>query len=153
MADLDLDAIKAEWRGFDAGLSVGVDEDGECVIATQDNDDHIIATVHGDYAEQFAELWAGAGPQVAELVAEVERLRAIARGRTKAPTDAEIDAHEARGGFWLVDMRDDEDYVVPFVGRARRARLWRDSVVRAAARWLPCDRDGRPCAWPEVSRG
>lgn len=154
MADLDLDAIKAEWRGFDAGLSVGVDEDGECVIATQDNDDHIIATVHGDYAEQFAELWAGAGPQVAELVAEVERLRAIARGRTKAPTDAEIAAHEKAGGRWRCLVPNALVFCADAL-HGHAAMCHRDTVAAAGfdSVWWALDRDGCPCAWPEVSRG
>jgi hypothetical protein len=133
-----------------------VDEDGECVIATQDNDDWIIATVHGDYAEQFAELWAGAGPQVAELVAEVERLRAIARGRTVAPTDEEFRLHVERGGEW---------YITPPPEPGARAEggfggpLHTEEWVAYCRSipgtvWLPM-RDGRPCAWPvvEVSRG
>lgn len=150
MADLDLDAIKAEWRGFDAGLSVGVDEEGECVIATQDNDDHIIATVHGDYAEQLAELWAGAGPQVAELVAEVERLRAIARGRTVAPTIDEFWAHCESGGEWYITPPTERSVGFGGVPHSDGWVAYCRGIPGTV--WLPM-RDGRPCAWPEVSRG
>ena len=84
--------------------------------------------------------------------AEVMRLRAmiasnsaIITGRTTPPTDAEIEAHWRAGGTWVVEG-------VIVLRSAEAARSHRDQTSWAAVPWVPM-RDGRPCAWPEVSRG
>ena len=87
--------------------------------------------------------------------AECDRLRAIIAGRTTPPTDEEIDAHDARGGAWLVTlppraqvrMMPETRYTID---PAEVSRLW----WNRGAWWVPV-LHGRPCAWPtaEVSRG
>jgi hypothetical protein len=59
----------------------------------------------------------------------VAALRAIIAGRTVAPSDAEIEAHAAAGGSWLVRYR-------------------RDETTTTRVGWHPLDATGRPCAWP-----
>ena len=78
----------------------------------------------------------------------------IIEGRTAPPTDAEIDAHAAAGGGWMVRwiagtpaQRAVGDEFGTFHD-PRDARKWRDD--REVYRWIALDRDGRPCAWPEV---
>lgn len=84
MGDLDIDAIRAAWRGFEGELRVHespADEDGSSEVTIVVDDDNYectltVATVMCDSPKCIAALWAGAGPQVASLLAEVERLRA-----------------------------------------------------------------------------
>ena len=86
-----------------------------------------------------------------DLAADRDATRAILEGRATPPTDAEIDAHERVGGVWIIDHAEG-----PAFARFREdARLWQRGYPGKARRWLPIDRDGRPCAWPvvEVSRG
>lgn len=146
---VDLDAIKAMWRGFDGHLYAAYDEDAEEWVVTSADDGSpytgVLARMECDYAEQLGTLWGGAGPQVAALVAEVERLRAIVEGRTTAPTAAEMLVHWNAGGWWLV--LDDCEHLHSLCVRER------GDVFAGARRIMPTDRDGRPCAWPEVSRG
>lgn len=79
-----------------------------------------------------------------EARAEVERFRAIIEGRTIAPTDEEIAAHAKHGGLWQ------------YLSAGRLCHGWLDSLEllhgAPVSRWWPIDRDGRPCAWPEVVR-
>ena len=85
--------------------------------------------------------------------AEVARLRAIVEGRTTAPTDAEIAAHDAAGGTWLVRYRRDGwggDDAALFLDVLAPRDVRGDGL--AAVRWWPLDASGRPCAWPEVPR-
>ena len=90
----------------------------------------------------------GLARTVKALHAEVARLGAIIEGRTTPPTDAEIDAHERVGGVWIIDHAEG-----PAFARFREdARLWQRGYPGKARRWLPIDRDGRPCAWPVVSQ-
>ena len=89
------------------------------------------------------------------LRAEAALLRSIIEGRTTPPTDAEIAAHEARGGTWLVGGGT--------IHRARDAHETRTMCERRAKlcaecppgwpayRWLALDSHGRPCAWPTVT--
>lgn len=80
------------------------------------------------------------------LRAELARLRAIVEGRTTAPTDAEIAAHDAACGRWVLDTPDWTD--VPSGEAERRYADHHRDRPALGWRWLPLDRDGRPCAWP-----
>lgn len=89
---------------------------------------------------------------VLERVAELE---AIIAGRTTPPTDAEIYAHDARGGAWLVTLPPRAQVRMMPETRytsdpAEVSRLWWSE----GAWWVPV-LHGRPRAWPtaEVSRG
>lgn len=94
-------------------------------------------------------------PSVALFVASlrlartVVALRAIIEGRTTAPTRAEIAAHEAAGGRWLVRnpelVRGYVETSAEYTADACRER-------GITLRWIALDADDRPCAWPEVSR-
>lgn len=75
---------------------------------------------------------------------ETARRGAVVEGRTTAPTDAELAAHHAAGGAWLVtfggrgiDTRSDPAFV----------RVTRDSA-HPPTRWWALDAAGRPTAWP-----
>mgnify|MGYP007071629995 FL=1 len=82
---------------------------------------------------------------VPALVAEVRRLRAIVEGRTTPPTPAEIDAHAARRGSWVVTETNGAEWGT---AHAYHVRSLRD-FIGAGGVWLPMLR-GRPCAWPVV---
>ena len=81
------------------------------------------------------------------LRAERDALRAIVEGRTTPPTAAEIEAHHAAGGVWLLRW--------PW-----REGVWACAVCWRGVRdeWMPgavciaLDAERRPRAWPEVAR-
>ena len=80
-------------------------------------------------------------------------LHAIIEGRTVPPTDAELAAHEAAGGSWLLMWQFDGE---PRVDTARllvQVRGYARGHARWMYRWIALDANGSPCAWPEVSRG
>ena len=84
----------------------------------------------------------------AECGAAVEASELIA-GRTTPPTDAEIAAHAAADGIWLVragwrDGRQSIDFVQSWAPQI--ARLLRDEYD--STWWLPLDATQMPCAWP-----
>lgn len=93
-------------------------------------------------------------------MARVRELEAIIAGRTTPPTDAEIEAHAATSGGWLVKwvvgtttqrIVGDEFGAVHGVANVQE---WRDRCE--VSRWIALDAEGRPCAWTtagEVSRG
>jgi hypothetical protein len=86
--------------------------------------------------------------------------RAIIEGRDVPPTEAEIAAHEAAGGTWLFfEMKNAEGQplhdAAPVVAdhefnayEAREGQM----LLGHAVRWWPLDADGRPCAWPSVTK-
>lgn len=85
---------------------------------------------------------------VRALVAERDALRAMAEGRTVAPTKAEMLVHWNAGGWWLV--LDDCGHLHSLCVRER------GDVFVGARRIMAADSAGRFCAWPstaEVSRG
>lgn len=84
-----------------------------------------------------------------KVIEELIATRDIIDGRTTAPTDAEIAAHEAAGGSWMTAHREHR----AFAHSPAIVRAWRDYGRESGCptRWWPLDRDGRPCAWPEVS--
>ena len=76
-----------------------------------------------------AELeWARTAVGVTEV--QLAGARAIVEGRTVAPTDAEIAAHLAAGGDWLVRKTLDA------------------TLIPRTVRWWPLDASGRPTTWP-----
>ena len=91
-------------------------------------------------------------------LAERDALRAIIDGRTTPPTEAEIEAHDAAGGWWLY---------LPERGIGRcscsacrtaqmpAGELLPGNVRMVAAvgggRWWALDAQRRPCAWPVVT--
>lgn len=116
-------------------------------------------------ARELVEAWqieranaatAMAADDVARTVCGEEnaRLRAIVAGRDVPPTDAEIAAHHAAGGRWLVSHDHD----------GRRLTYTLDATpddARAEARyagphprrWWALDATGRPCPWPTTEGG
>jgi hypothetical protein len=76
-----------------------------------------------------------------DLAATVEQLHEIISGRALPPTPAEMAAHAAAGGLWLLRATDTDGTPFSFVtaGPVRFTRL-----IRAVA----LASDGRPCAWP-----
>ena len=76
-----------------------------------------------------AELeWARTAVGVTEV--QLAGARAIVEGRTVAPTDAEIAAHLAAGGDWLVRKTLDA------------------TLIPRTVRWHPLDATGCPTTWP-----
>ena len=84
---------------------------------------------------------------VVAMTAEIVRLGAIIEGRTVAPTDAEIEAHNKVMGGWRRDGASSD------MMSGRMAQAYRDSDATEGnpRRWWPLDRDGKPCAWPKVA--
>lgn len=73
--------------------------------------------------------------------------RTIIGGRAVPPTDAEIDAHAAAGGLWIVVDGAGAGYVRSHLPTVREIAGWhRDRD--ASWTWLPLDRNRRICAWP-----
>lgn len=98
-------------------------------------------------------------PGIADLAASVAHWEALARakgaeldaraGRTTAPTDAEIAAHAAAGGVWLVraewrEGRQSIDFVQSWAPRI--AKLLRE--YNSATWWMALDATHMPCGWP-----
>lgn len=86
---------------------------------------------------------------------ECERLREIVEGRTAPPADAEVAAHIATGGRWLVSSRGEDNgpWSMPAVSVEHGQRTARDHRrLDAPWRWHALDVDGRPCAWPVAAR-
>lgn len=94
--------------------------------------------------------WRGHDYVAAVYQREIGLLRAMVDGREVAPFNEEITVHAKRGGLWLI-CRPGSAHV----GSDLMAFDARDLHERhgLTSRWLPLSRDGRPCAWPEVTRG
>lgn len=95
-------------------------------------------------------LTAHAPADLTALCDEVERLREIIAGRDRAPTDAEIEAHEAAGGSWLMHVYGADPRLLL---SGALAIMWRDRMdgLDITIRWWPLDASGAPCAWPVVT--
>ncbi len=77
----------------------------------------------------------------------VDRLRAIIEGRTTPPTDAEIKAHDAAGGSWLVRRRRQNGlWSAEFIGPS----VWCCRVYDGGV-YVALDSERRPCPWPRVT--
>ena len=127
----------AEWRGEYGGreFSVAVQwADGKSPHALIDE-----ARAERDAARANAEHEAN----------DVVALRAITEGRTTRPTDAEIDAHCASGGRWLMTAGHWNSWLF-LSNHQQQAKNMREGVLDTQ-RWLPLDAHGRPCAWPVVN--
>ncbi len=83
--------------------------------------------------------------------AECARLRAIIEGRATAPTEAELVAHIAAGGRWLVSSPGEPDvplWSMPVASVEHGLRVAQDHHdLNAPWRWHAL-LDGRPCPWP-----
>ena len=86
--------------------------------------------------------------EVKHLRAELDALRAIVEGRTTPPTDAEVEAHLAAGGFWRWQNLPG-DPAGPRFGHAFADEV--EWLRRFPLRWWALDADGAPCAWPVVT--
>lgn len=83
------------------------------------------------------------------LRAELAEARAVIEGRIVPPTDAEITAHAAVRGAWIVARGRFREVVEMPPDAMTVAR-----IVRAAhmpSSWWPIDANGRICAWPVVA--
>lgn len=92
--------------------------------------------------------------ELATTAAERDALRASVEGRPTAPTDAEIAAHEKTGGRWRCLVPNSLVFCADAL-HGHAARYHRDTVAAAGfdSVWWALGPDGRPCAWPEASRG
>jgi len=95
---------------------------------------------------------------ITRLARELSEARAIINGRAAPPTDAEIAAHHAAGGTWLVDGSVWLIWPEPtgIVLRRPHCEDTRGDIARsridahAGRVWVPISAHDRPCAWPEV---
>jgi len=89
--------------------------------------------------------------RAAAAEAECARLRAIIEGRATAPTEAELVAHIAAGGRWLVSSPGEPDvplWSMPVASVEHGLRVAQDHHdLNAPWRWHAL-LDGRPCPWP-----
>jgi hypothetical protein len=125
-----------------------VDATGRVVLESPLNDGGIAALVLAseaptDLAWLLAEL-ARVTKERDAAEAEASALRAIVEGRTEAPTEAEFRAITSHGGMW-VSRGDSFDAFAPDLATFLYLRS-----MQPRLRWLPIDREGRPCAWPTV---
>ena len=115
--------------------------------------DYTVVGVEGPARVAVAELYGHAQEDILALVAEVRRLRAIVEGRPTSPTTAEARAVKNAGGcFVRTTTGRVRGYSRCVSGLARLGSKAEDQRHSGNARWFVVDRDGRPCAWPEVSK-
>ena len=117
-----------------------------------------IAVEHATSPRQTADAWLMSrgkahAAEVLRLREECARLRAIVAGRTVPPTDAEIDAHEAAGGSWVVTPDGWAPHYVAYGRTLRRFAEQAREPCMPAVTWRTLDATGRPCAWPVVDGG
>lgn len=87
----------------------------------------------------------------AEVLREIEAIRERAAGRAEAPTDAEIDAHEAAGGRWRCVVREAPNLSADAMrGRAAKGRRNIIEACGVDARWWVIDAWFCSCDWPVV---
>jgi hypothetical protein len=124
------------------------------------HDRRTLASLAGeDRAALLRELDAGEAAltamdkRAAEAEAERDGLRAIVEGRTVAPTDAEIAAHEKARGRWSVVGEGANAGFATLTRYAEKAREIRGMAadLDGITRWWPLDASGRPCPWPTVA--
>lgn len=77
-----------------------------------------------------------------EAMRDLRDARAIIDGRTTPPTEAEVEAHEAAGGAWLVVW----PCSAGFTAMIRRRDVL--SSVDSTSACVALDARRRPCAWP-----
>lgn len=81
---------------------------------------------------------------IERLTAERDAAHAIIAGRTVAPTDAELEAHYATGGAWVL-------VIATGAFSLERSSLGLIRYYRDGGhvtRWIALDARGCPCAWP-----
>lgn len=86
--------------------------------------------------------------KVDKLADELATARDIIAGCTTPPTDAEIAAHEAAGGWWLITPDGYEAKVEMDAGLLRRFANEARDPLNPRAVWRPFDGCDNPCAWP-----
>ena len=121
-------------EAFDAGAFVGRSDAPEVVRLRAE----VLSLI-----EHASNGWV----RTADLTEEVASLRAIIAGRTTPPTDAEIAAHEQRGGSWLAAVAAYGVYLLAGTYAAieqDREGIGLDPVVH----WWSLDENGTPCEWP-----
>ena len=86
---------------------------------------------------------------------ELARLRAVVAGRDVAPTDAELDAHRAAGGGWLLAWYGAAGMAteVVFDRRTAAEALEEAASLDGLFLALPLGSDRRPAAWPVPAAG
>mgnify|MGYP006935483067 CR=1 FL=1 len=86
---------------------------------------------------------------------ELARLRAVVAGRDVAPTDAELDAHRAAGGGWLLAWYGAAGMAteVVFDRRTAAEALEEAASLDGLFLALPLGSDRRPTAWPVPATG
>ncbi len=110
-----------------------------------------------------AALIAHAPQDLADLIAEVERLRAGVPYRPGLPSVEQVRAHEARGGWWMV-RRENFPHVALRRWVVRKGAIFDVEVgdtevglevatLISGALCRPCTAaaDGTPCEWAEAS--
>ena len=91
--------------------------------------------------------------RLAAALRQAHDLQEIIAGRTVPPTDAEIDAHEAAGGSWVVTPDGWAPHYVAYGRTLRRFAEQAQEPCMPAVTWRALDATGRPCAWPVVDGG
>lgn len=92
------------------------------------------------------------------VTAECDAMRESIAGRTTGPTRAEQDAHDERGGYWMIEQRGLRlgRFLVCSSSALRFHLREIEAVGGSLLRVWSLDASGAPCAWPvvtEVSRG
>lgn len=129
--------------------------DGPCVATTDTVNDDGMPYPDDDQRKANAALIAHAPRDLADLLAEVERLRAGVPYRPGLPSVEQVRAHEARGGWWQGRYPACRS-LPPQIGCFQRPfglpmefshiRYITDSPS-SVLEYRPCDADGTPCEW------
>ncbi len=114
-----------------------------------------LTTQAAEIASSAAAETARLRERASDLEAVVAGLEAILAGRATPPTDAEIEAHCARGGRWRTNWNDRMSASMAWsFAHGQREGDMKPYVVggRMPSRWWALDAADRPCAWPVVDR-
>jgi len=138
----DLDAVLADAI---AERTRAAAAEAECARLTTERD---AARRAATFAEMERDTLRGLTDA---MRADNVRLRAIIEGRATAPTEAELVAHIAAGGRWLVSSPGEPDvplWSMPVASVEHGLRVAQDHHdLNAPWRWHAL-LDGRPCPWP-----
>ena len=145
----DLARGREDGNGGDVWPLYDRAEDAMAAVVALD-DELVAERTRADAAEQERDA----------LRTEVARLRAAVEGRDTAPTDAELEAHEAAGGSWLYrgpggslggrkyargTSGEPEGGGLPILVRSTRRSA---ELGEPLGRWWALDANGTPCPWP-----
>lgn len=140
-----------DWTGevweIDAERARGTAVQGAACVHGGDvmRENEMVSAEEAREIQQTAECLGPGAEILARLARTVVALRAIIDGRTTPPTDEEAEAHFGVGGIFGMVCADGY-FTGSCLSEIRR------SIEYPPGRWWAYDRDGRPCAWPEVSR-